>query len=212
MREPSTLLEFKRIYFNQTVYWTHLTDELRQHPFKKKVVYRTVLITTISWSQQFLWWNDFFIRRPLFSVIILTYIILFYSFYFKNFRLSELVSVRLRDNNPNITDLGDKYRPTKLAEMFSELYDNEWTDAFSLMEKRCTADINIIMFLLDIVMVTFYVELKYKLYFSNNRKENFNSKNENSNYSTVKRQYTGFWSFSLVKTTEAALCDSHQQL
>ncbi|KAH3806405.1 hypothetical protein DPMN_134726 [Dreissena polymorpha] len=37
---------------------------------------------------------------------------------------------RLTDNNPNIKDLSDKNRPTKLAERYSELYDNEWTNAF----------------------------------------------------------------------------------
>lgn len=31
--------------------------------------------------------------------------------------------------NSCIADLGDKYRPTKVSEMFSELYDTEWTDA-----------------------------------------------------------------------------------
>lgn len=25
------------------------------------------------------------------------------------------------------------YRPTKLAEMYNELYDNEWTDAFEVL-------------------------------------------------------------------------------
>jgi len=38
--------------------------------------------------------------------------------------------------NPNIVDLSDKHRPTKLAEVFSEIYDNEWTDAFELFEKE----------------------------------------------------------------------------
>lgn len=37
---------------------------------------------------------------------------------------------KLTDNNPNIADLSDKNRPTKLAERYSELYDNQWTDAF----------------------------------------------------------------------------------
>ncbi|KAL4230296.1 hypothetical protein ACF0H5_010680 [Mactra antiquata] len=48
-------------------------------------------------------------------------------------RLSEYISVKLRDNNPNIADLNDQCRPTKLAEMYSELYDNEWTDAYSIL-------------------------------------------------------------------------------
>jgi len=45
-------------------------------------------------------------------------------------RLSKLVGDRLVADNPNITDLSDKNRPTKLGEMFNELYDNEWTNAF----------------------------------------------------------------------------------
>lgn len=45
-------------------------------------------------------------------------------------RLSALTSSKLRDNNPNLTDLSDANRPSKIGEMFSELYDNEWTDAY----------------------------------------------------------------------------------
>lgn len=36
---------------------------------------------------------------------------------------------RLLDNNPAIADLSDQNRPTKLAEMYNEIYDNEWTEA-----------------------------------------------------------------------------------
>jgi len=36
--------------------------------------------------------------------------------------------------NPNIVDLSDKNRPTKLAEVFGEIYDNEWTDAFEFFD------------------------------------------------------------------------------
>ncbi|KAL3878451.1 hypothetical protein ACJMK2_030801 [Sinanodonta woodiana] len=50
-------------------------------------------------------------------------------------RLSSMASSKLRDNNPNIADLSDPNRPTKLSEQFSELYDNEWTDAFDELEK-----------------------------------------------------------------------------
>ncbi|XP_052791798.1 uncharacterized protein LOC128225944 [Mya arenaria] len=45
-------------------------------------------------------------------------------------RLSRLAGERLTDGNPNITDLSDRNRPTKLGEVYSELYDNEWTNAF----------------------------------------------------------------------------------
>ncbi|XP_052277632.1 uncharacterized protein LOC127876414 isoform X2 [Dreissena polymorpha] len=49
-------------------------------------------------------------------------------------RLSKLASASLTHNNPNIADLSDPNRPTKLAEAFSELYDNEWTDAFETLK------------------------------------------------------------------------------
>ncbi|XP_052792842.1 uncharacterized protein LOC128226815 [Mya arenaria] len=70
-------------------------------------------------------------------------------------RLSELVSLKLRDNNPDIVDLSDAYRPTKLAEMFSELYDNEWTAAFIVMEENGFKDRQTIDFLLDVLMESF---------------------------------------------------------
>ncbi|XP_060583046.1 uncharacterized protein LOC132739367 [Ruditapes philippinarum] len=66
-------------------------------------------------------------------------------------RLSAQVSVKLRDNNPKIADLNDEFRPTKLAEMFGELYDNEWTYAFNSLES-CFGEQLCIKVLLDIVM------------------------------------------------------------
>ncbi|XP_052791691.1 uncharacterized protein LOC128225831 isoform X2 [Mya arenaria] len=70
-------------------------------------------------------------------------------------RLSELMSVKLRDNNPNIADLNDPYRPTKLAEMFSELYDNEWTALYTVLEDLKLKDRHIINFCLDVFMLSF---------------------------------------------------------
>ena len=53
-------------------------------------------------------------------------------------RLSQAAGDKLRQNNPAISDLSDPYRPTKLSEMFSELYDNEWTNAMDLMDSDCS--------------------------------------------------------------------------
>ncbi|XP_052797143.1 uncharacterized protein LOC128229321 [Mya arenaria] len=50
-------------------------------------------------------------------------------------RLSKLAGDKLTKDNPNIADLSDRNRPTKLGEMYSELYDNEWTDAFEGLTK-----------------------------------------------------------------------------
>lgn len=46
----------------------------------------------------------------------------------------------MTNNNPNIADLSDPYRPTKLGEMYSELYDNAWTDAFEVLDKIIKSD------------------------------------------------------------------------
>ncbi|XP_060587566.1 girdin homolog, partial [Ruditapes philippinarum] len=67
-------------------------------------------------------------------------------------RLREQLSVKLWDNNPDIVHLSDPNRATKLAEMFGELYDNEWTNAFSVLEDDLTEE-HAITVLLDIVMV-----------------------------------------------------------
>ncbi|XP_045204733.2 uncharacterized protein LOC123557362 isoform X2 [Mercenaria mercenaria] len=50
-------------------------------------------------------------------------------------RLSATASAKLTDDNPNIADLSDMNRPTKLSEQFSELHDNEWTDAIGALTK-----------------------------------------------------------------------------
>ncbi|KAH3737729.1 uncharacterized protein LOC127850673 [Dreissena polymorpha] len=69
-------------------------------------------------------------------------------------RLSAMMSVKLRDNNPNIADLSDQFRPTKLGEQFSELYDNEWTDAFDTLQNKFEEK-QAISILLDIIMESY---------------------------------------------------------
>ncbi|XP_045203598.2 uncharacterized protein LOC123556729 [Mercenaria mercenaria] len=51
-------------------------------------------------------------------------------------RLSRLMGNKLANNNPDIADLSDKNRPTKLAEKNQELYDNEWTNAFEVIHEH----------------------------------------------------------------------------
>ncbi|XP_060083045.1 uncharacterized protein LOC132562320 [Ylistrum balloti] len=50
-------------------------------------------------------------------------------------RLSAIASNKLKEGNPNIADLSDKNRPTKLGELFAALYDNEWSDAMEEINK-----------------------------------------------------------------------------
>ncbi|XP_021356601.1 kinectin-like isoform X2 [Mizuhopecten yessoensis] len=75
-------------------------------------------------------------------------------------RLSKQAEMRLTDGNHGITDLSDPNRPTSLAEKFSELYDNEWTEAFEeMLENKRTAtpvmtEQSAIRFLLEILSVT----------------------------------------------------------
>ncbi|XP_063413239.1 uncharacterized protein LOC134695757 isoform X2 [Mytilus trossulus] len=51
-------------------------------------------------------------------------------------RLSNVAGSLLTDNNPNITDLNDSNRPTKLAEKLGKIYDDEWTDAMQDLENK----------------------------------------------------------------------------
>lgn len=44
-------------------------------------------------------------------------------------RLSRIAGAKLTTNNPDIADLSNDNRPTKLAEKFSQLYDDAWTDS-----------------------------------------------------------------------------------
>jgi hypothetical protein len=50
-------------------------------------------------------------------------------------RLSTLIGDQLSNNNPDIADLSDEYRPTKLVEKYQELYDNQRTNAFEMAEE-----------------------------------------------------------------------------
>lgn len=77
-------------------------------------------------------------------------------FFFKiPLRLSKIAGSKLTSNNPDIADLNDDNRPTKLAEKFGQVYDDPWTDAIeelTKVEKRLD-DRAAIGFLLRIVMV-----------------------------------------------------------
>ncbi|KAK3607021.1 hypothetical protein CHS0354_020447 [Potamilus streckersoni] len=66
-------------------------------------------------------------------------------------RRSEEASLLLLQGNPNIADLADNNRPTKLAERFSELYSNEYTEAFEELERKQIREQDIIQILLNIV-------------------------------------------------------------
>ncbi|XP_033742394.1 golgin IMH1-like isoform X4 [Pecten maximus] len=71
-------------------------------------------------------------------------------------RLSVMAGARLTDDNPAILDLSDPFRPTKLAEMFSGLYDDEWTNAYeTLINQFSLEETEAIQQLLSVVMRSF---------------------------------------------------------
>lgn len=74
-------------------------------------------------------------------------------------RLSKLMGNRLTDNNPNIADLSDNNRPTKIAERFTELYDNQWSDAFEYINtyfQSETKTIEILLCILKVIFIAFH--------------------------------------------------------
>ena len=74
-------------------------------------------------------------------------------FFFVDFRVSELAGAKLAAGNPNLVDISDENRPTKLAERYNELYDNDWTDAFDTLTAKGQTDEMVIKTLKDILMV-----------------------------------------------------------
>ena len=59
-----------------------------------------------------------------------------YAIYIINFvlfRLSKIMGDKLTKDNPNVVNLSDKNRPSKLGEMYSELYDDQWTNAYEAL-------------------------------------------------------------------------------
>nr|XP_034302259.1 uncharacterized protein LOC105348338 isoform X4 [Crassostrea gigas] len=57
-------------------------------------------------------------------------------------RLSKLAGAKLKDNNPNITDLSDPNRPMKIIEHFNEIYDKEWTSSLDILCNECKLEEN----------------------------------------------------------------------
>lgn len=70
-------------------------------------------------------------------------------------RLSAVAGRRLRDNNPAIADLSCETRPTKIAEQFKELYDNQWTDAFEELKNQGYPDETAIQILITTLEESF---------------------------------------------------------
>lgn len=62
-------------------------------------------------------------------------------------------------NNPNIADLSDKNRPTKIGERFEQLFDNEWSEAHETL-KSTISEREIYIILIEIVKVS-YLFLAY---------------------------------------------------
>jgi len=56
-----------------------------------------------------------------------------YIINFVLFRLSKIMGDKLTKDNPNVVNLSDKNRPSKLGEMYSELYDDQWTNAYEAL-------------------------------------------------------------------------------
>lgn len=69
------------------------------------------------------------------------------------FRLSSFASKQLLDGNPNIADLSDPNRPTRLCEKFNCVYDNEWTEAFEELQEAGEKDESILKMLMEIIIV-----------------------------------------------------------
>ena len=67
--------------------------------------------------------------------------------------MSAVASNKLKEGNADITDLSDKFRPTKLSEMFGEMYDNEWSYAFEALKTDDNDDDDVVTELVKLLEV-----------------------------------------------------------
>lgn len=65
--------------------------------------------------------------------------------------LSEWAGHSLTNNNPAIANLSDANRPSKIGEKFSEMYDNDWTDAMETLDGNGFDERSSIELLLDVL-------------------------------------------------------------
>ena len=68
-------------------------------------------------------------------------------------RLSKVAGDKLSADNPDLADLSDPHRPTRLVECFKQLYDDEWTHAFEDLERTRMSERNVIEMLAKILKV-----------------------------------------------------------
>ena len=69
------------------------------------------------------------------------------------FSLSRAASQQLTQGNPNIADLSDVNRPTKLGERFGQVYDDQWSEAYEALKARGKRDDEIVVELAKMVQV-----------------------------------------------------------
>lgn len=91
-------------------------------------------------------------------------------------RLSKLAGAKLKDNNPNITDLSDPNTPMKIIEHFNEIYDKEWTSSLDILCNECKMEENdAIQTMLETVkvrctpIVLFFSLLQNLMFYHSNR-------------------------------------------
>ncbi|XP_061184925.1 uncharacterized protein LOC133192937 [Saccostrea echinata] len=80
-------------------------------------------------------------------------------------RLSKVAGAKLYHGNAAVTDLSDSNRPTKIAEKFSELYDNQWTDAFEELKNTYNTEEETIQVLLNILQEAYTFCMKAENYY-----------------------------------------------
>ena len=67
--------------------------------------------------------------------------------------MSKLAGDKMAKDNPDLADLSDPFRPTKLVESFRQVYDDEWTHAFEDLQAAAIPERAIIDTLVKILMV-----------------------------------------------------------
>lgn len=72
------------------------------------------------------------------------------------FRLGMQVGDKVMDNGQDKADLSDPFRPTRIGQDFSDLFDNEWSDAFEEMAfKDDDCKVRFLLLIMEVSLMCF---------------------------------------------------------
>lgn len=68
---------------------------------------------------------------------------------------------RFIENNPVKDDISDPNRPTRISQRYQDLYENQWADAYEIVDRSTGSEAKTIETLISILTVRYFIEIFY---------------------------------------------------